>query len=38
MFIQEIRTELAKLPTTPKDLKKFAITMTVVLGLLAALT
>lgn len=38
MFIQEIREEVMALPTEPKDLRKFAITMTVVLGLLSALT
>ncbi len=38
MFIDDIRSEVATLPTSPKDLRKFAITMAVVLGLLAALT
>ncbi len=38
MIIEEIRSEVAKLPTTPKDLRTFAITMAVVLGLLTALT
>lgn len=38
MFFEEIRSEIVKLPTTPKDLRKFAITMAVVLGFLSALT
>jgi hypothetical protein len=38
MILEEIRSEVAKLPTTPKDLRKFAITMAVVLGLLSILT
>jgi hypothetical protein len=38
MFFDEIRSEVVKLSTTPKDLRKFAITMAVVLGLLTALT
>jgi hypothetical protein len=38
MFIEEILSEVRDLPTTPKDLRKFGITMAVVLGLITGLT
>ena len=38
MFFGEIRSEVKKLGTTPKDLRKFGFTMAIVLGILALLT
>ena len=38
MIFEEVRAEVSKLGTTPKDLRKFGITMAVVLGLFTIVT
>jgi uncharacterized membrane protein len=38
MILEEIRSELGRLKTAPKDLRKFGITMAVILGILTGIT